>query len=168
MSTIPILQIGQAPRSIFKSCFSNTIRGAWFFGHSRFRDDHPVPCSCADYCSGACFAASCATCRAGVWSYPGGEAECFSPGPLGTGLLCATDAESGALTDDACCRSAELDEPACAIAQGSCCESGDCSQCSSFPPPIALFPSLQTNRRWDNATNTCMDISSIDGTGSST
>jgi len=112
----------------------------------------PVQCSCQNYCQGACFSSGCDTCRPSTWNYPGGEAQCKDPGPLGTGLLCTVNQTTGAVEDEACCGGAS---PACQLPKGSCCSSGGCSSCPKFPRLPPLFPSLRKMRRWDNTTNTC-------------
>ena len=58
-------------------------------------------------------------------SFPGGAALCTDPGPLGTGLICAIDAISGAPSSGACCTPGGQH---CTLPPGSCCEGG-----SSWP-----------------------------------
>ena len=101
----------------------------------------PVACSCSDYCSGQCFAPSCAPCPPSTWSFPGGQDLCFDPGPLGTGLLCKVDPASGRVTSNACCTA---DGPACVLPTSACCSTGDCSSCPPPPAPTTahLFPAL--------------------------
>ena len=111
-----------------------------------------VHCACEDYCRGACFACGCDACTAATWSFPGGAALCTDPGPLGTGLLCAVDAISGAPTSSACCTPGGRH---CTLPPGSCCEGGSCHTC---PPPAArpaLFQPLP--REFDERTHTCTE-----------
>ena len=112
-----------------------------------------VHCACEDYCRGACFACGCDACTAATWSFPGGAALCTDPGPLGTGLLCAVDAISGAPSSGACCTPGGQH---CTLPPGSCCEGGSCHTC---PPPAArpaLFQPLLT-REFDERTHTCTE-----------
>eukprot|EP00929_Paragymnodinium_shiwhaense_P101473 TRINITY_DN64590_c0_g1_i1.p1 TRINITY_DN64590_c0_g1~~TRINITY_DN64590_c0_g1_i1.p1 ORF type:complete len:174 (+),score=22.08 TRINITY_DN64590_c0_g1_i1:81-602(+) len=121
--------------------------------------DKPVYCECEDYCSGQCFAASCATCEADTWSFPGGADLCADPGPLGTGLLCRRDPATREVVGKACC-STDSGSP-CQLKPGSCCASGSCKSCPPSPAKEAMFPRLDDpstgTRRFDGSTNKCTD-----------
>jgi hypothetical protein len=100
----------------------------------------PLKCSCQDYCTGRCFAPACKPCPASTWSFPGGKTNCLTPFPVGRGLLCAVDPASGNVTQHACCRVGGV---SCQLDPTSCCASGGCSQCPSYPPqPSGIFPLL--------------------------
>jgi hypothetical protein len=87
-----------------------------------------VNCSCAEYCSGSCFALQCGVCPLDTWSFPGGQSLCYHAGPLGAGLLCRVDEATGKVTQHACCNK---NGPACFLPPNSCCSEGDCSTCGS-------------------------------------
>ena len=111
----------------------------------------PVACTCASYCTGQCFAAACAPCTADTWSFPGGASLCFDPGPLGNGLLCqvAGPSTNRTTTKNACCTAGGA---ACALPAGSCCGSGSCRSCPSYPPPPTIFESLNRTRTFVDGT----------------
>lgn len=120
----------------------------------------PVQCECKDYCQGRCFAAGCAACPASTWSFPGGEDLCVNAGPLGTGLLCRVGNDQ-VVTQSACCGTGIP----CALPSGSCCQSGSCSTCPSFPADKELFSKLNESnvdprlqRHFDSKTNTCSSL----------
>lgn len=117
-------------------------------------DADPIMCSCEHYCSGKCFASSCASCPPSTWSFPGGEELCYDPGPLGTGLLCQVNPSTGSVSETACCT---VHGPTCTLDKGSCCASGDCTTCPVFPSRTPLFPQLDTvgARYFNSTTNTC-------------
>lgn len=109
-----------------------------------------LQCSCEEYCTGRCFSMMCSPCSPAAFSFPGGEELCLNVGPLGTGLLCHVDPQSGNLTESACCNA---DGPTCWLPQESCCSSGDCSSCptSHYPNNLTqLYPPLQ--RTFSNST----------------
>lgn len=108
-------------------------------------------CSCEEYCTGRCFSMMCSPCTPGAFSFPGGEGLCLNVGPLGTGLLCHVDPQSGNITENACCSE---DGPTCWLPQGSCCATGDCGTCPTdhYPNNLTnLYPPLR--RVFTN--NTC-------------
>ena len=114
----------------------------------------PVACTCAGYCTGQCFAAGCGSCPAGTWSFPGGKSLCVDPGPLGVGILCEIDEQTGNVTRHACCH---MNSTRCTLPEGECCSTGDCSTCPPYPPaPSPLFPPLQ-DRTWDAQHNACRE-----------
>ena len=116
-----------------------------------------VSCPCEKYCTGQCFSSGCIVCTASTWSFPGGESECFSPGPLGSGLLCEVNRTTGKATEIPCCNSPKI-KSTCSLVANSCCSSGDCSTCPSYKQ-MNIFPSLEgTKRQWNNNSNECTDI----------
>ena len=127
-------------------------------GRSGFLVQHnaPVVCSCQDFCNGQCFSSGCQSCRPDVWSFSGGEKQCMDPGPLGDGLLCKVDLQSGSVTDDPCCMT---DGTSCRLPHGECCSKGSCTTCPEHPPPKPLFENLSKVRQWHAGNNTCTQLS---------
>ena len=116
-----------------------------------------VNCPCEKYCTGQCFSSGCIVCTASTWSFPGGEKECFSPGPLGSGLLCEVNRTTGKATETPCCNSPKI-KSTCSLDINSCCSNGDCSTCPSYKQ-MNIFPSLKgTKRRWNTISSECTDI----------
>ena len=123
-----------------------------------FKKQPPVACPCEKYCTGQCFSTGCIVCSASTWNFPGGEDECYSPGPLGNGLLCEVNRTTGLPTEIPCCNPPGSQASTCTLQPNSCCETGDCSKCPSYKQD-KIFESLKgTKRKWNNETNECVDI----------
>ena len=117
-----------------------------------------VECPCEKYCTGQCFSTGCIVCNASTWNFPGGEDECYSPGPLGNGLLCEVNRTTGMPTEIPCCNPPGTQASTCTLEPNSCCETGDCSKCPSYKQD-AIFKTLKgRKRKWNSTTNVCVDI----------
>ena len=133
--------------------FASKLLGASDF----MKSTETVNCPCEKYCTGQCFSSGCIVCTASTWNFPGGESLCYSPGPLGSGLLCQVNRTSGKPTENPCCNSPKI-KSTCTLDGNSCCASGDCSTCPSYKQ-VEIFPSLKgVKRQWNNQTSECTDV----------
>jgi hypothetical protein len=113
-----------------------------------------VACDCADYCRGNCFAVGCGVCRPSAFSFRGGEASCYNPGPFGLGLLCSTDPSGKHVIDEPCC---QLGGKLCALPSACDCAAAGAGAAVRPAGDPELFPSLEgRGRLWDNETSTCL------------
>mgnify|MGYP003387394642 CR=1 FL=1 len=114
---------------------------------SQFTKHYPLGarCSCQDYCTGVCFAPSCAPCDPSAFSFPGGESLCYKSLPVGTGLLCKIDEVTNMVTPHACCNA---NGPSCFLPQNSCCSGGGCATCNvTRTVAMAMLPKLNSSQK---------------------
>jgi hypothetical protein len=101
----------------------------------------PVDCLCEDFCSGYCFAPSCAPCAPSVWNND--ESSCLNAGPLGHGLLCSRPLAK----ENPCC---QPNGTTCSLAGGEWCD------CSKYSKKTPLFPPLSDSGKRTFRNGTCL------------
>jgi len=99
-----------------------------------------VSATCAMYCAGMAFAASCVPCLPDAFNND--SALCLKPGPLGTGLLCRADPHGNAVYEACCERGMPCELPGPPDFPLNEMGLRNCGGCKDFPLTPELFPML--------------------------